>query len=196
MALCFAHATAGYLAYETIRPAGRHRPGWLAASVLLANAPDLDFVPGLLLGHPGVYHRGMTHTIAAVLVVAAIAALWGWWRGRPARAVLGTGTWAAVVYGSHLVLDFFTVDVRPPYGARFLWPLSDAYWIAPVTPLHEILIDGSNRVAFLRSVLGPETYHVWVGEIGGLLLVLATVRLLRARATPPAVAVREVAEES
>ena len=50
MALCLAHATAGYLAYEALRPAGPHRPGLLAGAVLLANAPDLDFVPGLVVG--------------------------------------------------------------------------------------------------------------------------------------------------
>src|SRR5262249_42649412 len=51
MALCFAHTAAGYLAYEAVRPASAHRPGLLAAAVLLANGPDLDFVPGVLLWH-------------------------------------------------------------------------------------------------------------------------------------------------
>ena len=46
MALCLAHATAGYLAYEALRPAGPHRLDLLAGAVLLANAPDLDFLPG------------------------------------------------------------------------------------------------------------------------------------------------------
>jgi hypothetical protein len=45
MALCLAHAAAGYLAYEAFRPAGPHRPWLLAGAVLLANAPDLDFLP-------------------------------------------------------------------------------------------------------------------------------------------------------
>ena len=192
MALCFTHTAAGYLAYEAIRPPGSHRPGWLAAAVLLANAPDLDFVPGWLLGHPGMYHRGITHTIAAV---AAITAFVWWWRRRLARAPLAVAAWAGATYASHLVLDFLTPDARPPHGGQFLWPLSDAYWIAPVTPLHEIVIDGSNRMAFLRSVLGHETHLVWLTEVAGLLVVIAVVQLLRTRATPAAVAVREAIEE-
>ena len=58
MALCCAHTAAGYLAYEAVRPAGPHQRRLLAAAVALANAPDLDFVPGLVLGHPGMFHRG------------------------------------------------------------------------------------------------------------------------------------------
>jgi membrane-bound metal-dependent hydrolase YbcI (DUF457 family) len=181
MALCFAHATAGYLVYEAVRPSERHRPALLAASVLLANAPDLDFVPGWLLGHPGMFHRGLTHTLGAVVAVAVLGGLL-WRRGELATARI-TALWAAAAYGSHLLVDYLTTCARPPHGGRFLWPLSDAYWIAPVTPLGEILIDPSSRTAFIRSVVGPETHGVWLGEIALLMLVVAAVRLLRARAT-------------
>ena len=75
MALCLSHTAAGYLAYEVIRPAGGHRPALLAAAVALANGPDLDFLPGLLLGHPMAYHRGVTHTVLAVAAVACLVAL-------------------------------------------------------------------------------------------------------------------------
>ena len=53
MALCLAHATAGYLVYEALRPSGPHRPALLAGAVLMANAPDLDFLPGILIGCVG-----------------------------------------------------------------------------------------------------------------------------------------------
>src|SRR2546428_7618890 len=71
MALALAHTTAGYLGYEAIRPPGPHRPVLLLAAVALANGPDLDFLPGLVIGHAGAYHRGMTHTLAAVLAAGA-----------------------------------------------------------------------------------------------------------------------------
>jgi len=58
MALCFAHTAAGHPAHEAVRPEGRHRPALLIAAVALVNPPDLDFLPGLLVGQPGAYHEG------------------------------------------------------------------------------------------------------------------------------------------
>ena len=81
MALCLAHAAAGYLAYEALRPAGRQRAGLLATAVLFANAPDLDFLHGLAVGDPTVFHRGATHTVvAAALVTAVVLAVARRWR--------------------------------------------------------------------------------------------------------------------
>jgi membrane-bound metal-dependent hydrolase YbcI (DUF457 family) len=165
MALCFTHATVGYLVYEAVRPAGRHRPGLLLAAVGLANAPDLDFVPGLVLGAPGAFHRGLTHTMAAVVVVMLVAGAVGWWRNP-----LGKGAWwwagfAAAAYAGHLLVDFVTVDAVAPYGARFLWPLSDRFHHAGVGVFGEIVIDPSSRLGFVRSLMNPAALGVWVREV-------------------------------
>src|SRR5207244_4091249 len=80
MALAFAHTTAGYLGYQLVRPPGPHRPALLLAAVALANGADLDFLPGLVIGRAGAYHRGMTHTLAAVLAVGPAVALGVWGR--------------------------------------------------------------------------------------------------------------------
>jgi membrane-bound metal-dependent hydrolase YbcI (DUF457 family) len=178
MALCFAHTAAGYLAYEAVRPASAHRPGLLAAAVLLANGPDLDFVPGILLGHPGAFHRGITHTVLAVVVVAAAVALGARLAGR--RGWRAAAAWAGAVYASHLVLDFFTVDAVPPYGARFLWPFSDAYYLSPHTVLPEIVIDGRSVGGLAQSLITPRTYPVWGQEVALLVVVVAAVHAARA----------------
>ncbi len=194
MALCFAHAVGGYLAYEAVRPAGRHRPALLAAAVVLANAPDFDFLPGIVLGRPGAFHRGVSHTVlaaAAVAVAAGLLAAWRRWGPRP-------GWWArfaALAYGSHLVLDFFTVDVVAPHGARFLWPFWDAWLISPLTVLREIIVDPTTRGGFLWSVVSRETWPVWAGELGLLVAVVALVHGARALRTAPALAGAEVGEE-
>jgi inner membrane protein len=178
MALCFSHTAAGYLGYEAVRPAGGHRPALLAAAVLLANGPDLDFLPGMLLGHPMAYHRGVTHTLGAAVVVGALVALGVRVsrRGLPARA----GLWAGAVYASHLLLDYLTRDSLPPYGGRFLWPLSHAYLQAPISLLPEVVVDGSGRGAFFASLLAPHTLMAWAREIGMLAITVATVHAVRA----------------
>jgi membrane-bound metal-dependent hydrolase YbcI (DUF457 family) len=180
MALCFAHAAAGYLVYEALRPAGAHRPGLLAAAVGVANAPDLDYLPGLVLGYPGAYHRGFTHTVGAVAVVAAVAAVVVWRLGT-GRALRAAG-WAAALWTSHLVVDYFTVNVGPPSGARFLWPFSARYWIAPVPLLPELVVDEASRGRFFASIFNAATVSSWLYELRLLVVVVVAVHALRALA--------------
>src|SRR5262245_54941407 len=146
MALCFVHGAAGYLSYEAVRKDGPRRLLLLAGAVILANGPDLDFLPGLLVGQPGLYHRTVSHSaVAAVavgLAVGVVCRLFGW-RG---RAALRAALWAGATYATHLLVDFFSSDVKPPSGVQLLWPLSDRYFISPVTPLPEIIIDPSSRI--------------------------------------------------
>jgi hypothetical protein len=161
-----------------VRPAGGHRPGLLAAGVLLANGPDLDFVPGILLGHPGAFHRGVTHTVLAVAVIAVVAAL-AVRAAAPRRAWVAAGAWAGLVYGSHLLLDFFTVDAVAPYGARFLWPFSDAFYLSPHAFLPEIIIDGRSVGGLAQSLVAPHTARVWAEEVALFLLVVASAHVAR-----------------
>jgi inner membrane protein len=178
MALCLAHATAGYLAYEILRPPGPHRPLLLASAVGLANAPDLDFLPGFLLGQPSGFHRGITHTILAVLMVTVVAALVVRRLPRPAP----WGGWivfVAVAYGSHLAVDLVSIDTTPPEGTQMLWPLSDVYLYAPISGLGELPLDRSSRTGFLQSLVAPEAMSAWGRELALMLAVIASVQLVR-----------------
>jgi len=181
MALTFAHTTAGYLGYEVVRSPGPHRPALLLAAVALANGPDLDFLPGLVMGHAGAYHRGVTHTLAAVGAVGAAVALAAGFGGRR-RAVVVRAAWAALLYASHLLLDYLTVDAVPPYGGRFLWPLSGAYYLAPTPVLDGVIIDSSGRAAFVASLLTPQALGVWGRQLACLAVTVALVHGLRREA--------------
>ena len=176
MALPLAHATAGYLVHR----AGRGVPsedrsslaGWRRAVVfmLLGNLPDSDFLVGFVIGRPGLFHRGVTHTLLAAVVFAIVAGavVRRCSRGRFGPAALLFGA----VYLSHLLLDYLTIDTWPPAGAQFLWPFSSAYFISPVTIFAEIHIDGTTRAGFLRTVLAWPTVVVLARE-----LVLASIAL-------------------
>jgi membrane-bound metal-dependent hydrolase YbcI (DUF457 family) len=195
MALSIAHAAAGYLVYEAARPSGPHRPGLLVGAVVLANAADLDFVPGLVAGDPDLWHRGFTHTLGAALLVTIVAAL-------VARVVRG-GRWPAVgrlaafvgaAYGSHLLLDYVSADVVAPHGARFLWPFSDAYYLAPAPLLGEIIIDRTGRLAFFQSLLSRTAITRWGTELGllaGAIVLVHGLRFWRAMLASPVGAVGE-----
>jgi len=194
MAFCLAHTAAGYVAYEAVRPAERHRPMLLLGAVALANAPDVDYLPGLVIGHPGAFHRGITHTLAAAVVVAIAA--WLLRRLRDPRWSARAALWVGATYASHLVVDYFTPDTKGPGGGQFLWPLSSSYWISPVTPLREIVVDTSGRAAFFQSLVGPQTRGVWIEETSILLAVVLVVHLLRALVATESPAVPGVAEDA
>ena len=130
MATPIGHALAGYAVYQLSAGATpKKKPTFLWLCVLMAMAPDLDFIPGILRGQPNLYHQGISHSVGVGLVVSC---------GMAAVYSLGKGTfwsdWGLLflAYASHLVIDFFGPDGRPPYGQPLLWPLSREYYLAPV----------------------------------------------------------------
>jgi membrane-bound metal-dependent hydrolase YbcI (DUF457 family) len=97
----------------------RSGSGLLLTGAALAAAPDLDL---LFAGH-----RTVTHSIGAVAVVGAAAALAAARLGWPVARVALT---CAAAYASHLLLDWMGVDETVPYGLQALWPLSDRWFIS------------------------------------------------------------------
>ena len=98
-----------------------------------AVAPDLDFIPGLLIGDPGRFHHAASHTFIAALIVAAAAG---------AMTVVRRWRWAVLVflaYCTHLALDYLTVDDSQPHGIPLLWPLSARTFVAPDPPFDRVL---------------------------------------------------------
>lgn len=177
MALPIAHAAGGYVVYEAGMRGRGHELAWLALAVVAANAPDFDFLPGFILGDPARWHRGISHTLAGLVVVSLLA-------GAIARWLAGKGFTrvslaVAACYASHLVLDYFTADSRAPYGVQFLWPLSAAYYHCGWPLLAEVVVDFSGRGRFLASLLSPAALRVWLHEAVGLALVVALARGLR-----------------
>lgn len=182
MALCLAHATAGYLAYEILRPPGAHRPLLLAGAVALANVPDLDFLPGLVLGEPSAFHRGVTHTLVGVVMGTAIAAPIVR-RLRLLRGVVppwgGWTTFVFVALASHLLIDVVSVDTTPPCGAALLWPFSDHLFYAPFTGLGDLPLDRESRLGFVRSLVAAPALIAWARELALLVATVALVHIVR-----------------
>jgi inner membrane protein len=97
---------------------------WLC--LLMAIAPDFDFIPGILQGQPNLYHQGLSHSLGAGALVSFAGALIV-----SKGALWKNSSVLFVAYASHLALDFFAPDGRPPYGQPVFWPISDEYYFAP-----------------------------------------------------------------
>ena len=73
MPLPIGHALAG-IAMRQARPGLFFANRWADAFffIFLANLPDADFLPGILLGCPNLYHHGIFHSLGAALAVALV----------------------------------------------------------------------------------------------------------------------------
>lgn len=133
MATPIGHAVAGYAVYSFAKAASAsRRKGLLIVCAIAAMAPDLDVLPGLVMGTPARYHQGITHSLGFALPVSlGIAALLrtrGWSFSQVFALVF-------ISYTSHLVIDLFGPDGRPPYGIPLFWPVSGAHFISPLQVL-------------------------------------------------------------
>lgn len=127
------HSIAGLCGFMLIR--GRVSPSkqaWLLlGSVFIANLPDFDVIPGLILGDPRVFHHQGIHSLFAGVMVGLIV---GGVAMRRKLNEIEWGTWGGCLYLSHVLLDLLVNDPSVPYGVQLLWPFSQAYFISPVTP--------------------------------------------------------------
>ena len=141
------HALAG-VAIAGLSGSGKRVPvSHIAVLVLCATAPDMDL---LLRFVDGVnHHRGATHSLGAVALVAALAfVLRRLGVGLPPVPAIGAA-WA-----SHVLLDFLGLDTSPPAGEMALWPWSDAFYVSPVALFYDV------RRSFSPSAIGHNAIAV------------------------------------
>jgi membrane-bound metal-dependent hydrolase YbcI (DUF457 family) len=153
MPLPLAHTIVGYSAAAMTGVRFR-RNAWTAVlfSVVVANLPDLDFLPGALANEPVKYHRTIAHTLPAALVVAfIIAAILTRFRRRFGEIFI----LAFLVYSSHLFADMFNF-MAGNIGVQILWPFSEGWYTirTPFENSHSPLLNfsrGSDASSFLAS---------------------------------------------
>lgn len=124
------HSLAGYVVnaytFKTLRiPEFKT----LIIFIFAANAPDLDFIPGLLIGKPNLFHHGVTHSVGAALIFSGLLSLS--FCNKTDRKFGKYFLIFFTLYSSHLLLDYLAFDGRPPFGIPIFWPLNDNYFIFP-----------------------------------------------------------------
>lgn len=96
--------------------------------LLMANLPDIDYLPGVLMGEINAFHHWYTHTLGWIAAVAV--ASWLLWR-RTERAGWVVFALLLAALASHLAADLFSADGSAPYGIMALWPFTDRFYISP-----------------------------------------------------------------
>ena len=172
------HSFAGYIinAYS-IRSLKIQDIKTLFLCIFIANAPDLDFVPGLLLGKPNLFHHGISHSIGMGAIFSLLLA-----------SLLNIGDTEKLnkdfflffsLYCSHLLLDYISYDGRPPLGIPIFWPMSSEYFIYPILPgvRHSSLIHAT-IAQFFNEVFSIHNLYVFFLELVVSLPLLLIVWIL------------------
>jgi len=152
-----AHSLVGYCVYQLTAGATRcHHWSLLALYLAVANVPDLDFVPGLLVGHAGRYHHGLTHSIGfAALFGLGVSALLYFYKQ---AAIRRNFTIFFCLYFSHVILDYLSVDGSAPFGVPLFWPLSSRYYIASFALFPDIQRVSSSTSMFISSLFSLHNF--------------------------------------
>jgi inner membrane protein len=131
---------------------------FIALAIFAANAPDLDFAPGLIAGDADRFHHGPTHSLAAALVFGLAVFLVA--RVVSPRSALRVGGILFLAYVSHLLLDMMSIDTRPPRGVPFFWPLTSEHFAFPIELFRDIKRDGAAGNFFSSLLVKYNAYSV------------------------------------
>ena len=128
MATPVAHCLAGvslfYLSRNYVASRGMHTSKYVLALLLIGtNLPDLDFLPGLLVGSPGQFHRAFSHSLVFGVLVTLPLLIYLKAARVPACITISL-LWFTAIF-SHLVIDWMSLDVADPAGIELLWPMSE-----------------------------------------------------------------------
>lgn len=166
MASPIGHLLAGQLAYRAGSALTSRKRATLAGlCAFAAIAPDLDFLPGILLGHPALYHQGASHSLAAAALFTLILALV---YARGPRGLPSIWPPLFLAYASHLLLDLFGPDRRPPYGIPLFWPFSGTAYLSPVRiflGFHHAGSTGASVHQWILGILSPKNLAALATEI-------------------------------
>ena len=166
-----AHSLTGYLFYSR-NPYLFFEKGWsnFLFYLFLANLPDIDFLPGFLIGEPNRFHHGITHTLGAAFIVALVfGIIFHFWKDKFWSVTLIS----FFAYYSHILMDFLTQDLRPPYGVMLLWPFDSNYYISKVLIFNKVYRSDVSTTFFstFLSRANIETF-VLEGFILGITIIL------------------------
>jgi len=136
--------------------------------VVLANLPDVDYFFGIVHGLPNLYHRQFTHSIGFAVVVGVLCGIFFMWRGQRFWPMFALSSLATF---SHVVLDFFGLDTSAPHGVIALWPLSEVYFMSPLS-IFSNLIKGDTVAALIGAIFRMHNLMALLREIVVFTLLL------------------------
>jgi len=172
----FGHSLAGYVIssckFKTLKP---QNVKLLFFYIFIANAPDLDFLPGLIIGKPNLFHHGISHSLGAGILFSLILTFII--NRKHHQHIRRDFLLFLSLYSSHLFLDYLSFDSRPPLGIPLFWPLSNKYYIFPLLPgVKHSALDHATIREFLEGVFS--THNLFVISLEFIVMIPFILLLL------------------
>jgi len=136
---------------------------WIALySLIFANLPDVDYLFGFIVGRPNAFHRDWTHSLVFAL---GIAVLFMWIRFLKSSTVeIRSSLLVFGLISSHLVVDYFALDMSDPVGIPLFWPFSSEHYIAPIILFRDVH-KGVTNAAFFRVLFSSHNLITLLSEL-------------------------------
>ncbi len=150
------HSLVGYAFYQACHGKGKLTGDWwkIVLYIFAANAPDLDFIPGIFLGDANRFHHGISHTLGFSLLFALMMYAIPRFRTKKDFTIF------FLLYFTHVVIDFLSGDPRSPFGVMLFWPFTQEYFISSFSLFSDIhhlflsdLFDSHNIRAIVREIM-------------------------------------------
>ncbi len=127
---------------------------WMGTIAML---PDLDVLPGLAVGNLARFHHDISHSLLAAAAFSIAGLFFLMWN--KSRRTLYITLVSFLIYTSHLLLDFLTLDTGAPFGIPLFWPfVAQTYespWLVLPNVQHTLapLLGVHNLLVVIREVL-------------------------------------------
>lgn len=98
----------------------------LLFTLIIGNLPDVDFIPGILMGNMNMFHEAYSHTVGFALMIGFLIWFFGSLLKFKNSKQLGFFSFALIFI--HVFTDTFNVDSRNPVGVMLFWPIDGRYF--------------------------------------------------------------------
>ena len=116
------HVLAGAAVYLAGTNRGERSRITLGVTLFGSIVPDFDFLPGILIGDPGAFHHGVSHSFAFAALLG-LAVLVAFQRCLEKVIAAQAAVLTALAYASHVILDLINVSLGR--GLPIFWPFSN-----------------------------------------------------------------------
>jgi membrane-bound metal-dependent hydrolase YbcI (DUF457 family) len=156
----------------------------MGTTLLASVIPDFDFLPGILMGEPGAFHHGISHSVGFAFLFGTL--VFFFLRHFSDGGIAGCAAMMAVfAYSFHVVLDAVSVN-EGAKSVPLLWPLTRREFGINLGLLghfhHGGLVDGIWSVVRLEN-LSALARELTVLGIPPLLIYFWTAKNMTARSS-------------
>jgi len=168
------HSIVGYLGYRygfQNKENGNMKAMFFC--ILCANLPDLDFLPGLIIGQSDRFHGGISHSMGVSFILASIMPL-----ALSTKNAKGLGRiWLLLlgIFISHPILDFLAIDTGYPFGKPLFWPISADYYQSPILLFSDVWRSPSSSDFFISLF----SWHNFYAVLREILVMSSLIALLK-----------------